>query len=120
LSHIEDQLAGLEQINRELHDINDRYGLNLNISKPKPPEPTERPLPDDGTPLDVINFDGRSSNVCSVPPDVKPDWLNLAVEAAQLLRDRASDPKLAAMGKRTADQLLRGDFRTGSPSFSRR
>jgi hypothetical protein len=35
------------------------------------------------------------SNVCLVPDDVKPEWLELAYEAALLLRDKSGLPKIA-------------------------
>lgn len=34
------------------------------------------------------------SNICQVPDDVKPDWLELAYEAALLLRDKSGVPNL--------------------------
>lgn len=34
------------------------------------------------------------SNICFVPDDVKPDWLNLAYEAAILLRDKSGVPDI--------------------------
>lgn len=46
---------------------------------------------------DVYNFYPASenySNVCLVPDDVKPEWLQLAYEAALLLRDKSGVPNL--------------------------
>jgi hypothetical protein len=45
----------------------------------------------------VFNFYPASegySNVCLVPDDVKPEWLELAYEAAILLRDKSGVPKM--------------------------
>lgn len=44
------------------------------------------------------------SNICQVPDDVKPDWLELAYEAALLLRDKSGVPNLKTEWYNTTEE----------------
>lgn len=51
------------------------------------------PTPDTGGPYNFYQICGYS-RICRIPADVRPEWLDLAKETANLIRTRASDPEL--------------------------
>jgi hypothetical protein len=61
-----------------------------------------RPLPDDGEPRCFYPVSRDYSAVCTVPDDVKPDWLVLAYAAAIMLRDRSGISNGYRSGRTTA------------------
>ena len=99
-----EQLDQMKRIEQDLRKIQEEFNIGIPLPEPEPPKPTERPLPDDGAPLKLVGFSDWS-NIRNVPPDVRPDWLKLAIEAATLLRDRAADSRAADIGRALVPQL---------------
>lgn len=81
------------------------------------------PHPDDGRPLALYPVSEGYSNIFLVPDDVTDEWLQVAYEAAIMLRDRSSadavqprldirlphDPELAALVKKEREDRAKSD-----------
>lgn len=78
----EDYLSSKED--EKLISLLEKLGLKENKT---------RPLQDDGLPISFYPVSKYCSNICKIPDDVQPDWLNLCKEAALALRDRSSSIK---------------------------
>ena len=66
-----------------------------------------RPVPDDGGLREFCSVSPADANLFRVPPDVRPDWLMLAREAAVMLRNRsaaAQDPKKIMTDKEVVEE----------------
>ncbi len=103
------RLTGMfEQKMRDLLD-----GIDPNIQKSllksvlKEPfePPSQGPLEDKGATREFYPISESYSNICTVPPDIRPDWLKVAIEAADLLETRSVDPSQQEVGEKLAKQL---------------
>lgn len=103
-SQLEDNLDKMLAIEKQIWDLLPENAKAEHPElKPEPPEPTERPLPDDGKPQD-FRWDSKC-RLLTIPPDLRPEWRVSAIEAATVLSTRASDPKLRAEGERILKTL---------------
>lgn len=72
--------------------------------RPKPVR-TVGPHPDDGRPL-KLGTPSDYSQLANVPPDVTDDWLQLAFESAEMLRDRAIEAPAREYGAQKVRELV--------------
>ena len=100
---IEDNVEKLYEIEKQIWELLPADAKDENPGlRPPEPEPTTRPLPDDGR---LLNINLREPRLLSLPPDLRPEWRLSAIEAATLLQDRAMDPEARLVGARVLEQL---------------
>ena len=111
-SHMEEAVDRAEQCEREMWERIQKLDLpedeleklRESLEAPEPEKPKERPLPDDGRPLN-IQLRERNARLLCLPSDLRPEWRLFGIEAATLLRDRAIDPATQRVGTRALEQL---------------
>ena len=107
-SHMEGIADRLDGIRQKVWDMlpEEERGLHPELA-PDGPEPTERPLPDDKEPRDWGRIDQGffACTLLRIPPDIRPEWLASAREAARLLEYRSINPEHTELGKRVFNEL---------------